>query len=74
MTANHQEYNARALEKNNAAIVITEAELKETDLMAAIDSILNDEEKLTGMKQSAKQMGRPDAANKLVEVALSIMK
>ncbi|MBC1429349.1 undecaprenyldiphospho-muramoylpentapeptide beta-N-acetylglucosaminyltransferase [Listeria seeligeri] len=74
VTANHQEYNARALEKNNAAIVITEAELKETDLMAAIDSILNDEEKLTGMKQSAKQMGRPDAANKLVEVALSIMK
>lgn len=74
VTANHQENNARALEKNNAAIVITEAELKNTDLMATVDSILNDEAKLNGMKLSAKQMGRPDAAAKLVEAVLSIMK
>lgn len=41
-------------------IVITEAELKNTDLMATVDSILNDEAKLNGMKLSAKQMGRPN--------------
>ncbi|PXE80313.1 undecaprenyldiphospho-muramoylpentapeptide beta-N-acetylglucosaminyltransferase, partial [Listeria monocytogenes] len=45
-----------------------------TDLMATVDSILNDEAKLNSMKLSAKQMGRPDAAAKLVEAVLSIMK
>lgn len=42
--------------------------------MATVDSILNDEAKLNGMKLSAKQMGRQDAAAKLVEAVLSIMK
>ncbi|MCU6561565.1 hypothetical protein NLK90_27515, partial [Klebsiella pneumoniae] len=69
-----QEKNDRALEKNNAAIVITEAEIKNTALMETVESILNDEAKVKGMKQSAKQMERPDAAAKLVEAVLSIMK
>lgn len=73
VTANHQENNARALEKQ-CCNRNYRSRIKNTDLMATVDSILNDEAKLNSMKPSAKQMGRPDAAAKLVEAVLSIMK
>lgn len=74
VTANHQEKNARALEKNGAAVVITEAELRNTDMMQVIDSIILDAEKLKAMRFEAKQMGTPDAADRLARLVMEIRK
>jgi UDP-N-acetylglucosamine--N-acetylmuramyl-(pentapeptide) pyrophosphoryl-undecaprenol N-acetylglucosamine transferase len=68
VTNNHQEKNARALEKHGAAIVLLENELNGDRLLDEIDEILTNEQHLTNMKQSAKALGVPDAATKLYQV------
>ncbi|WP_163654360.1 undecaprenyldiphospho-muramoylpentapeptide beta-N-acetylglucosaminyltransferase [Listeria sp. PSOL-1] len=74
VTANHQENNARSLEKKGAAVVITEKALPTINLLAEIDAIIGNKERLHDMQFRAKALGRPDAAKDLVKVALSIMK
>ncbi|EUJ32078.1 undecaprenyldiphospho-muramoylpentapeptide beta-N- acetylglucosaminyltransferase [Listeria floridensis FSL S10-1187] len=74
VTANHQENNARSLERNGASIVITEKELGETDLMQKVDGIMSDEMALNEMAFHAKEIGVPDAAKRLVDVAVNLMK
>ncbi|WP_239254624.1 undecaprenyldiphospho-muramoylpentapeptide beta-N-acetylglucosaminyltransferase [Listeria ilorinensis] len=74
VTANHQEQNARSLEKNGAAVVITENRLPEVNLMEEIDRIMASEETLADMKYRAKELGKPDASTKLVETAVEIIR
>ncbi|MBC1520454.1 undecaprenyldiphospho-muramoylpentapeptide beta-N-acetylglucosaminyltransferase [Listeria aquatica] len=74
VTANHQEKNARSLEKSGASVVITESELGQTDLMAQIDAIMSDKPTLDEMAFHARELGVPDAAKRLVELATSLMK
>ncbi|WP_099222344.1 undecaprenyldiphospho-muramoylpentapeptide beta-N-acetylglucosaminyltransferase [Listeria costaricensis] len=74
VTANHQEQNARSLEKNGAAVVITESRLPEVNLMQEIDRIMASEETLSDMKYRAKELGKPDASTKLVETAIEIIR
>lgn len=72
VTANHQEKNARALEKKGAAILITEEALKNTDLMKVIDTIVLDDEQLKTMRCKAKELGTPDAADRLAKLVMEI--
>lgn len=74
VTANHQEKNARSLEKSGASVVITESELGQTDLMAQIDAIMSDKPTLDEMAFHARELGVPDAAKRLVDLATSLMK
>ena len=59
---NHQEYNARAMEKNGAAELICEADLTAKTLKDKIDSILKNPDKIKTMQQNALKMGMPDAS------------
>lgn len=73
VTNNHQEKNARALEKKGAAIVRLESELTGARLLDDIDRILLDEQTLTSMKEAAFQLGIRDAAERLYRVMVEMI-
>ncbi|OAT81809.1 undecaprenyldiphospho-muramoylpentapeptide beta-N-acetylglucosaminyltransferase [Desulfotomaculum copahuensis] len=60
-TGNHQEFNARALERQGAAIVIRDAELSGSVLATEVEQLLADERRLQAMAGASKKMGRPGA-------------
>ncbi len=68
-TDNHQEYNARALEKNGAAIVILERDLNADILYDEVCDMLNKPEKISNMGMKSKELGRTDAAYVIVKAA-----
>lgn len=65
---NHQETNARQLEKNGAALVLTESELTAQSLKEKIDLLLSDGEKLYTIGENAKKMGAPDATERIYQI------
>lgn len=58
---NHQEYNARYLEKNGAARVVLENEVNGKRLSEEISSILKNKETLAKMQSNSKKIGIADA-------------
>ena len=59
-TENHQEYNAKVLEKVGAAKIILDKELNFTKLNNTINNIVKDTETLKTMGESAKRVARAD--------------
>lgn len=72
-TENHQEYNARALEKNGAAKVFLEKELKDIDLVKELDEIIKDKNLIQNMKIQSEKMGIKDASDRIVDVLNEIV-
>ena len=68
---NHQEYNARAFEKQGASILVLEEDLKGDTLWGIIYNIINDKEKLLLMGKRSKELGNIDATNKIYKVIKS---
>jgi UDP-N-acetylglucosamine--N-acetylmuramyl-(pentapeptide) pyrophosphoryl-undecaprenol N-acetylglucosamine transferase len=68
-TDNHQEYNASALEKNGAAVVILERDLNEEILYNEVVDMLNKPDKINRMRMKSKELGRTDAAYAIVRAA-----
>ena len=68
---NHQEKNARALEREGAAKVLVQSELEEK-LFGTIESILTDTETLSNMRMNIKQFGDPEAAGKIANEVLKL--
>ena len=58
---NHQEYNARYLEKNGAARVVLENEVSGKRISEEISSILKNKETLAKMQSDSKKIGIADA-------------
>jgi UDP-N-acetylglucosamine--N-acetylmuramyl-(pentapeptide) pyrophosphoryl-undecaprenol N-acetylglucosamine transferase len=73
-TDNHQEYNARALEKNGAAIVILERDLNGDILYNEVSDMLNKPEKTNQMSKKSKELGRADAAYVIVKAAAELVR
>lgn len=71
-TDNHQEYNARALEKNGAAIVIIEKELNESILSQTVLELLSHPEQLKEMGDKSRALGKSSAASEIVKAALAL--
>ncbi|QGP92924.1 UDP-N-acetylglucosamine--N-acetylmuramyl-(pentapeptide) pyrophosphoryl-undecaprenol N-acetylglucosamine transferase [Neomoorella glycerini] len=69
--ANHQEYNARAVARKGAAILILDRELKGGRLHQAINHLLADRGRLQAMAAAAVRLGRPDALEAILEVILA---
>ncbi|MBM7557934.1 undecaprenyldiphospho-muramoylpentapeptide beta-N-acetylglucosaminyltransferase [Halanaerobacter jeridensis] len=65
-TDNHQEHNARALEKAGAAKVIIDDNLTADRLWSVLKVLLNDEDKLAAMSKASLAAGEPQAAEKLI--------
>ena len=65
---NHQEYNAKAFERNGAGLVILEKDLTGIGLNKAIWEIVGDKDRLMRMSQNSKNMGKVDATAKIVDI------
>jgi UDP-N-acetylglucosamine--N-acetylmuramyl-(pentapeptide) pyrophosphoryl-undecaprenol N-acetylglucosamine transferase len=71
-TNNHQELNARVVERAGGGLVITEAELTPERLGHAIEEIIGDPEKVRRMGDAARKLAAPDASRKIVDSIESI--
>ena len=71
-TNNHQEYNARELEKKNAALVLLEKELTPETLWNHLSLLLNDADKRRKMSSASKSLGKPSATEDIVNELLKI--
>ena len=67
VSQNHQEYNARALEKNNAARIILNKELESVDLNKYIQTIILDKELIKEISENAKKMSKEQVEDKIYE-------
>lgn len=72
-TANHQEFNARALEAEGAAQVILDRELTGDKLQEKVERLLLHDEELRRMKQAATRAGRPEAAMEIAKQATALI-
>lgn len=70
---NHQYYNAKELEDNNASVLIEEKTLTSEKLIATIDLILDDKKKYLNMKKAAKEQGVTDSASRIYEEIIKIV-
>ena len=73
-TNNHQELNARVVERAGGAVVITEPELSPERLAGAIADVLADPERAGRMGAAAKSLGVPDATKKIVDLIEKIQR
>lgn len=67
VTNNHQEANARTLEKGGASLTMLERELTGEKLYEAIAGIMNDESGRKQMAEASRKLGKPDAAELLLK-------
>jgi UDP-N-acetylglucosamine--N-acetylmuramyl-(pentapeptide) pyrophosphoryl-undecaprenol N-acetylglucosamine transferase len=73
-TNNHQELNARVVERAGGAVVITEKDLSPERLGLAINEILNDPDRAGRMGAAAKALAVPDATRKIADLLEKIAK
>ena len=74
VTNNHQEKNARVLEKAGAAVVMPESEVTDDKLLGAISTLLQNPETLDAMSIHMGEMGVTDATERITEMVLSLIK
>ena len=67
VSQNHQEYNARALEKIGAAKIVLNNELENIDLNTYIEEIILDKQKIKNMEQKASSISLDNVENKIYE-------
>lgn len=70
---NHQEYNARALEKEGASIVITEKDLDGNKLISSIEEIIKSKSTLKTMALNSKRLGNIDVEDKIYETMQNLI-
>jgi UDP-N-acetylglucosamine--N-acetylmuramyl-(pentapeptide) pyrophosphoryl-undecaprenol N-acetylglucosamine transferase len=73
-TNNHQELNARVVEKAGGAVVLTEFELSPERLAGVISEILADPQRAERMGAAAKQLAVPDATKSIVDLIAKIQR
>ena len=71
---NHQEFNARALEKEGAAQVVLDRHLKGEALCLKIEELLNKRELLAQMAEASKRMGKRKALQVLIDCVDNLIK
>lgn len=70
---NHQEFNAKVMENEGAAVVIRDAELTGDRLLGVINELITTPQKLADMANASKKMGCPEAAGSIAKMALSMV-
>jgi len=72
--AGHQEQNARALAGAGAAEMILQNDLTGPGLAEAILALSDDRERLAAMARAARERGRPEAARRIAEECLRVVR
>lgn len=73
VTANHQEYNARSVTDHGGGVLILEKDLTGEKLYHEIEQIMKNNELCQQMKNTAKQLGIPDASQRMINVINEII-
>jgi undecaprenyldiphospho-muramoylpentapeptide beta-N-acetylglucosaminyltransferase len=68
VTGDHQTANARQLEAAGGAVVVTDAELDGSRLVAEVDSLLADPDRLEALAAGLRSFARPDAADRVADL------
>lgn len=66
-THDHQLKNARALESGGAALVMQQRQLEDLSLASAVGDLFQMPERLSVMARAARDLGMPDAAERVVD-------
>ncbi|WZL74739.1 undecaprenyldiphospho-muramoylpentapeptide beta-N-acetylglucosaminyltransferase [Clostridiaceae bacterium 35-E11] len=74
VTNNHQELNAKVLEKNGAAVLLPERELSDTNIVNLLNSFLQDKNKLKKMAIQSKKLSKPNATDVIYTNILNLLK
>ena len=73
VTNNHQEKNARVLERAGGAKVLLEGEFDADSLLSELKTLLADEEKLSSMSKAMRSLAVPDATEKICGIILDLL-
>jgi UDP-N-acetylglucosamine--N-acetylmuramyl-(pentapeptide) pyrophosphoryl-undecaprenol N-acetylglucosamine transferase len=71
---NHQYYNALTMSKNGAAILIEDKDLTAERLLAEVQALYNDRERLKQMGESAASLNIPDSTDRVISNILDLVK
>lgn len=71
-TANHQEFNARAVEEKGAAKVILDKDINSTVLLEEIEFLLDNPEELGKMRRAAQNLSSISAGENIARQALGV--
>ncbi|MBQ5748977.1 MAG: UDP-N-acetylglucosamine--N-acetylmuramyl-(pentapeptide) pyrophosphoryl-undecaprenol N-acetylglucosamine transferase, partial [Oscillospiraceae bacterium] len=71
---NHQEKNARVLEKHGAAVVIREADCDGDSLYDTVRELLADENRRRQMSKAAHEMAVVDSAERIYDAVIRLSK
>jgi UDP-N-acetylglucosamine--N-acetylmuramyl-(pentapeptide) pyrophosphoryl-undecaprenol N-acetylglucosamine transferase len=74
VTNNHQEYNARVLERAKAAVVLLERDLSARTLKETIEKLLGDKDLLKDMASNSYKIGIRDATEKIYGEITALLK
>ena len=74
VTNNHQEKNARVLERAGAARVLLEGEFDAPGLFSEIKDLLSDREKLGAMREAMLSLAVPDATDRICAIILETLR
>ena len=69
---NHQEFNARSLERAGGAVVLTEEEATVLRLAETLENLLTDPDRLRRMGAAARKVALPDAASRIARRLLEV--
>ena len=72
VTNNHQEKNARVLEKAGGAKVFLEGEFDAQSLLDTVRQLLGDEGKLSEMSEAMRSLAVPGATDRICDIILSL--
>ncbi|HEV2719291.1 MAG TPA: undecaprenyldiphospho-muramoylpentapeptide beta-N-acetylglucosaminyltransferase [Thermoanaerobaculia bacterium] len=73
-TNNHQELNARVVERAGGAVVITEGQLSPERLALAIAEVINEPDRATRMGAAAHALAAPEATKNIVDLLEKIQR
>ena len=74
VTNNHQEKNARVLERAGAAVLMNEEEITADKLLGSVSLLLSRPDTLSAMGEQMKKLSLGDATEKIAEIILELAK
>ncbi|MEG0778448.1 MAG: undecaprenyldiphospho-muramoylpentapeptide beta-N-acetylglucosaminyltransferase [Oscillospiraceae bacterium] len=73
VTNNHQDKNARVLERAGAAVLIPETDITADRLLGAVSLLLSRPETLDSMAEQMKHIGMSDATERIADIVLELV-
>lgn len=73
-TGRHQEANARALQRAGGASILLDDQVTADSLAARIEDLIGFDERLRAMAEASARFGRPDAAERLADLVLDVVR